>query len=210
MILCMPHWHVTLHGPVLHLVHSQPDEELDRVGSWDITLWRGAPSWDSHPELEHAALGIPLPALHASFIRHPWRFDIPDTYVGRKNTGELREFMVLTGGSWTLVLQFPRQAPAEVFAAVARGFHATLDIETTQKGPRGERGDEAGDRSVKPAEGVERAEVPQAAAGEGLARTDSRVQGPADALHLAEFAPSASIPPPPAARRLSRAARAAL
>lgn len=126
MILCMPHWHVTLHGPVLHLVHSQPDEELGRVGSWDITLWRGAPSWGSHPELEHAALGIPLPALHASFIRHPWRFDIPDTYAGRKNTGELREFMVLTGGSWTLVLQFPRQAPAEVFAAVARGFHAQL------------------------------------------------------------------------------------
>jgi hypothetical protein len=124
----MPNWHVAVRGNVLHLVHSQADDELDRPGAWDIVLWRGASSWDSHPELEHAALGVMLPALHKSYVRHAWVFDIPDWYLGKKNTGDEREWMVLRGGSWTIVLRFPRFAPAAVFAAVAAGFHAQLGV----------------------------------------------------------------------------------
>lgn len=122
----MPNWHAAIRGATLHLVHSQSDEELDRPGAWDIVLWRGAPSWDSHPELEHAALGVMLPGLHKSYIQHAWVFDIPDRYLGAKNTGDDREWMVLRGGSWTIVLRFPRFAPPAVFAAVAAGFHAQL------------------------------------------------------------------------------------
>lgn len=122
----MPNWHAAIRGATLHLVHSQSDEELDRPGAWDIVLWRGAPSWDSHPELEHAALGVMLPGLHKSYIQHAWVFDIPDRYLGAKNIGDDREWMVLRGGSWTIVLRFPKYTPAAVYAAVAAGFHAQL------------------------------------------------------------------------------------
>lgn len=122
----MPNWHATVRGNVLHLVHSTPDEELDRVGSWEIVLWRGAPSWDADPELEHAALGVMLPSLHKSYIRHAWVFDIPDRYQGARNTGNDRQWMTLQGGSWQIVLRFPPLTPPAVYAAVAAGFHAQL------------------------------------------------------------------------------------
>lgn len=122
----MPNWHATVRGNVLHLVHSTPDQELDRVGAWEIVLWRGAPSWEADPELEHAALGVMLPSLHKGYIRHAWVFDIPDRYQGVRNTGDDRQWMTLQGGSWTIVLRFPPLTPAPVFAAVAAGFHAQL------------------------------------------------------------------------------------
>lgn len=131
----MPNWHAAIRGATLHLVHSQSDDELDRPGAWEIVLWRGAPSWDSHPELEHAALGVMLPGLHKSYIQHAWVFDIPDRYLGAKNTGNEREWMVLRGGSWTIVLRFPKYTPAAVFAAVAAGFHALLAAEILARVP---------------------------------------------------------------------------
>lgn len=132
----MPNWHAAIRGNVLHLVHSQSDQELDRPGAWDILLWRGAPSWESDPELEHAALGVMLPSLHRGYIRHAWVFDIPDYYLGKKNTGDDREWMTLHGGSWTIVLRFPPLTPVAVFAAVAAGFHAQLGTPERPEAPQ--------------------------------------------------------------------------
>lgn len=127
----MPFWHVHLSpgSPVAHLVHNQTDDD-GGVWSGDIEIWRGAPAWTDHPELEHAVLGIMNLAVHADFIRHRWTFDIPDRYNDKWNCGDDREWMVLkaTGGPscWTLVLRFPKRTPQFVWTAVAEGFHAQL------------------------------------------------------------------------------------
>jgi hypothetical protein len=125
----MPHWHATTSGRNLHLVHTQPDEAGD-VWSGVIEIWKGAPSWDSHPELQHAALGVADPLPHAEFIRHTWTYDLPDRWEGAWNCGDTREWMTLHGEGhlygWDLVLRFPRLTPAFVFAAIARGFGAEL------------------------------------------------------------------------------------
>lgn len=125
----MPHWHSRVDGQTLRLSHIQPDETGD-VWAGEVLLWRGAPSWESHPELLAAASRVSDPAVNRDLIRHAWTWDLPETWEGFWNCGDDRRYMTLSasGGSmnWRLVLRFPRYTPPHVFAAVAAGFAAVL------------------------------------------------------------------------------------
>lgn len=123
----MTAWHVRLDGDTAFVSHQQVDDE-GGVWSGEVVIHRGAPSWESHPELHHGILALTMPAVHRDFIRHRWTWEVPDVWAGRVNTAEMREYMVLraTGGAcnWVLVLRFPRRTEPFVFAAVARAFGA--------------------------------------------------------------------------------------
>lgn len=125
----MPHWHSRVDGQTLRLSHIQPDETGD-VWAGEVLLFRGAPSWESHPELLAAASRVSDPAVNRDLIRHAWAWDLPETWEGFWNCGDDRRYMTLSasGGSmnWRLVLCFPRHTPPHVFAAVAAGFAAEL------------------------------------------------------------------------------------
>ena len=236
----MPNWHASVNGPILHLVHDRPDDELDVTGAWDIEIHRGAPSWASHPELQHAALGIMNEVVHRPFILHSWTFDVPDRWGGRENFGARREFMTLqaTGGSmnWSLVLRFPPHAPQAVWAAVARGFHAQLETgrqasaaRDIQQGPHAvrarlesverERGETSGGVALlgsgadsAPGESSDPSPWSRAAADESDAArpSGSDLHAKAPGQGDDQGALPSGISSPPATRRLSRAQHAAL
>jgi hypothetical protein len=102
------------------------DDGFRATGTWEVVIHRGAPAWESHPELRRGIVSVMTLGLFKDLMR-PWTWEIPAKYLGRSNEGELREFMLLRGGSlnWTLALKFPRNTPDYVFERVALGFGAT-------------------------------------------------------------------------------------
>jgi hypothetical protein len=140
-------WYVSSQGPVAVLAHAVADDE-GPIWRGEVEIVRGAPSWDSHPELDHAIKGLMNASAHRDFVRHAWTYDLPDHYASQSNMGENRRYLLLTasGGAlnWSLVLRLPRDTPQFVYAAICRGFHASLKGATSMK-PHGP------DQSVKSA-----------------------------------------------------------
>lgn len=125
----MPHWHARRDGNTLRISHIQPDD-TGPVWAGDVLLWRGAPSWDSHRELQAGSHGIVNPTLNRDLLLHTWTWDLPPFWEGSWNGGDDRRYMTLSasGGAmnWRLVLRFPPRTPSFVFQAVAAGFGATF------------------------------------------------------------------------------------
>lgn len=129
----MPNWHVVLRGPTARLAHTAED---DTGGIWrgEIEVWRGAPSWEEHPEILHAILGVQTAGgyPHGRFILHTWTLDIPERYEGLWNCGDDRRYVVMraSGGfrNWTLVLKIPLRTPDFVLQALQAGFHASVPV----------------------------------------------------------------------------------
>jgi hypothetical protein len=122
-------WHVTIRGNVVLLSHGLADDD-GPVWAGEVELWRGAPAFDDHPELEHAIRSIMNPIHRDEFVRHRWTYDIPDHWAGAPNFGpNHRRYLLLTasGGliNWSLTLRLPVGAPQFVWKAIAYGFKAT-------------------------------------------------------------------------------------
>lgn len=153
----MSNWHVRFEGSAIRLLHNEADED-GGVWSGTVTIHRGAPSADSHPEIAHGFLCLTNPFVHREFVRHAWSYEIPDAWGGHPNTGSARRFMVLraTGGmlNWTLVLSFPFQCPRFVFRAIARAFGAQPFKEIRAMKP-------TNDATAKPAS-LPKGDVPEA------------------------------------------------
>lgn len=150
-------WHVTLRGNVAYLSHGIADDD-GPVWAGEVELWRGAPSFDSHPEIEHALRAIMSPIHRDEFVRHTWVYDIPDHWGGAVNAGpNHRRYLLLTasGGliNWSLTLRLPVGAPKFVWKAIAYGFKATLKGDTMPH-PTGP------DQTAKPAS-LAKGEVPK-------------------------------------------------
>lgn len=121
-------WHVTIRGNVVLLSHGLADED-GPVWAGEVELWRGAPAFDDHPELEHAVRAIMNPIHRDEFVRHKWTYDIPDHWAGASNFGpNHRRYLLLTasGGliNWKLTLKLPTGTPQFVWKALAYGFKA--------------------------------------------------------------------------------------
>lgn len=126
----MPNWHCAIDGSTVRLQHSLADAE-GPFWSGAVQLHRGAPSFDSHPEIAHALYSIEDPANHKAYVRHRWTYEVPASLDGIPNAGAARRFMVLRSQGeigWTLVLLMPHQCPRFVYKAVARGFGATPHV----------------------------------------------------------------------------------
>lgn len=128
LFLVMPNWRVRFEGRIVHLLHVADGN--GPLWSGPVEIVRGAPSAESHPELQHAFMALDNPAPHQDFIRHRWNYEIPDNYRGLSNLGDGRQYLILqaSGGmlNWTLDLKLPLNAPRFVYKAICRAFHATL------------------------------------------------------------------------------------
>lgn len=128
-------WHVTIRGNVVLLSHGLADDD-GPVWAGEVELWRGAPAFDDHPELEHAIRSIMNPIHRDEFVRHRWTYDIPDHWAGAPNFGpNTRRYLLLTasGGliNWSLILRLPVGTPSFVWKAICYGFKAALKEKTT-------------------------------------------------------------------------------
>ena len=121
-------WRVYLRGRIVEVSYL-PEVAGEPPWGGEIELHRGAPSVEDHPELRHAFLGIENPQIQREHLRHGWEWDVPDTYEGHANTGDLHRFLILRAVrgelGWTLVLKFPANAPMAVWARFCHAFNAS-------------------------------------------------------------------------------------
>jgi len=135
-------WHVAASGAKA-ILHWQPDDP-DGEPAWSgwVEIFRGAPSWESNPELFHGLKALQNAEIHQPFLS-PWTWDLPELWEGYANIGDGRKYLLLKGGrlDWSLVLRFSPRAPTFAYRELARAFNAKPMERAPSAAPKGTRHD---------------------------------------------------------------------